>query len=200
MNHALRLRAKPLATLLLSLCVGAASACQSAPKRIPPPPIEGWKQMIYGSAEKLLDEERKVRGPQGGADEVWVAVLPIKYSGNLAAGSNNAALYAGISEAVVNSRLFQPISRDLVEVAVKESNIADPRRLLAKKPRQAFLSVLNDSGFVPEYLILPELTTLVTQDSRGTVTAREASINLQLIDSLNGATAQQQSDSYMQQL
>lgn len=187
-------RATTLVTvLLLTLC----ASCRST-QPLPPPWGAQMDAMTDRATTRLLAKERATRGEGAPLFEVQVAVLPPVFSGSVEGGANESELHASIARAVGNSGMFVPVSRHLVRNAVNAAGVSDAQGLLGiAAARERFLTELADGGFIPEYLVFPELTTS-EETYKGRVVRRKTVLNLQLARSNDGVVAHEQFDSMIQ--
>jgi hypothetical protein len=155
--------------------------------------------MIRGATEELLDKERRDRGIDGGAEKIWVAVLPPMYLGSVSADNNDAETYGAISEAITDSKLFAPIARAAIRPAIDAARVGKAENIYVKSVREEFLKVLLDSAIVPDYFIVAEIVTNEEQ-KRGKVVQRKTVIRLQLAHAHDGSLANESSKSTTQGL
>lgn len=176
------------------------AACASTPYAPPPPSIDAYVKMVYDSTQELLNKQRETLGPDGGASTITIAVLPMKYVGDLDGASNDGELYGAISNAVTDSGMFAPVSRDMIRAGMNAARVGSRENLYIAEVRERFLSVLQSEAIDAEYFIFPELTTLSTVDTDGRITQRKATIRLQLAHSRDGSLADESSGSHTQSL
>ena len=187
----------PLKQTLLSLAILVLPSCAARTLQSSPIGPE-FAKMQDRATQLLLQKELAARGPQTPLHDVQVAVLPPQFTGTVAGGSSESEIHASIARSVSNSGIFVPVSRHLIRNAVNASGVSDAQALLGlADARERFMTVLADNGFIPEYLVLPEITTM-QETAKGRVVWRKTTLNLQLARSDNGVVAHEQFDSVIQ--
>ena len=185
--------------VLAAALVFACTCCATTPKGVGAPSVSELNSLITQSTTKILQAERNARGGGGGADDIWVACLPMKVRGAVDLGSSANAFNNAIEREVTNSRLFRPIARNLIDVGVRASGYTDPEDLFLKDLREKFIAAIAENQFVPEFFLLAELNTL-QQRQGGYVVERQIDLNLKLVNATSGEIAQFQEGTVYQSI
>ena len=185
-----------LRTAICIFCSGILASCAS-PSGIGEPSVVEVDAMIRNSAKELLQAEIRARGENGGADNIWVACLPVTSAGSMALRENARYYNNTIEQEVSNSGLFRPVARNLIDVGMRAANMTRAENLLLAAKRVEFLKHLTDQGTIPEFFLICELSTL-DQRSGGRIVERNINLNLKLMHSKSGEIAQTRSASIQQ--
>lgn len=181
-----------MAVILAILVALTTFASCASPKVTEGPEVDEYVDMIHKTTTELIQREIRDRGLNGGAEKLWVAVLPPMYPGSVSSGNNLAETYGAISEAITESKLFAPIARAMIYSTFDAARVGNADNIYVPAVREAFLGQLLKSAIVPDYFIVPEITTLETT-KRGRVVQRKTTIRLQLAHAHDGSLANESS-------
>ena len=121
-----------------------------------------YDQLIQNATDKLLQQTAtRAVNHSGGPMRVAFGGVINKSAEQL--GDIREAINQSVETVVTNSQLYAVINQLFVKAALREIQVSGVDKLFLAKYRRQFLSVLEEEGQVPDYLIIATLTSSTTK-------------------------------------